>query len=407
MFLLKFPRSSEKATVGRKTLVSNFSGKSGYAESYRTLRTNLYFSAMEKELKSIVITSAIQGEGKTNTVANLAHTIAQTGKTVVMVDADLRKPGLTARFSTAKNKGLSTLISETLGEHLVRGKISDYGLKDVITLCSLQRRTCIMSLVDDVNEVELFFRKGEFVDIYWKNRPDSKKLANTLVREKILTAAEANTALGHQQKSLRRLGGILLSLGLVAEEDINRILFSHTMEAFRVISSMKGGFFLLRPFAEDDMELSLKSKCDFDSLYSEFFGDETAKSYIKDAVKKVIIPTKHDNLYLLPSGKIPPNPSELISSTRTTYLINILKHKFDVLIIDTSPVIPASDALLLAPQTDGVILVVQSGGVHKKVIQDAIQQLQNAQANILGVTLNQVDRAQDGNYKYYQSYYGD
>ena len=83
------------------------------------------------------------------------------------------------------------------------------------------------------------------------------------------------------------------------------------------------------------------------------------------------------------------------------------KQKYDVIIIDSSPIIPASDALLLAPQTDGVVLVVQSGGVNKKVIRDAVLQLQNAQANILGVTLNLVDRTQDGSYKYYQNYYGD
>ena len=406
MFLLKFPRSSDKTAIGRKTLVHNFSGRSGYAESYRTLRTNLSFSLDNKELQSITVTSALQGEGKTNTAANLAYTISQTGKSVIMVDADLRKPGLTARFSTVKNRGLSTLISEALGKHLTRGKIADYGLKDLITLCSLQRRTCIMSIVDDANEVELYFRKGELVDLYWKNRPDSKRLANTLVRDKILTDEQANIALGHQQKSLRRLGGILLSLGLVKEEELLKILFSHTMEAFRVVISMKGGIFLFRPVAEDEFKFSLQNKCDFESLYSEFFGDETAKSYINEAVKKVIIPTKHDNLFLLPSGKIPPNPSELLSSAKTAFLFKYLKQKFDVLIIDSSPIMPASDALLLAPHTDGVVLVVQSGRANKKITQDAVQQLHNAQANILGVTLNLVDRTQDGNYKYYQGYYG-
>lgn len=407
MFFLKFPRSSDKSAVGRKSLLHKYSGRSGYAESYRTLRTNLSFSLMEKELQSIIVSSAIQGEGKTNTVANLAYTIAQTGKTVLMIDADLRKPGLTTRFSTVKNRGLSTIVSETLGEHLVRGKIEDYSLKDIITLCGLQRRTCIMSIVDDVNEVELSFRKGKLVDIYWKNRPDSKKLANTLVRERILTAEKAHVALGHQQKSLRRLGGILLSLGLVNEEDLHRILLEHSMEAFRVIPTMKDGVFLFRPVPQDKVDFSVKNRCDFGSLYDEFFSVETAKSHISEAIKKVIIPTKHENLFLLPSGKIPPNPSELISSPRTSYLLTILKQKYDVIIIDSSPIIPASDALILAPQTDGVVLVVQSGGVNKKVIRDAVQQLQNAQANILGVTLNLVDRTQDGSYKYYQSYYGD
>jgi len=83
-------------------LLSEFSAKSGYAESYRTMRTNLQFSAMDKDLRSICVTSATEMEGKTNTVANLAYTMAQAGQRVLMVDCDLRKPGLTKRFGLKK-----------------------------------------------------------------------------------------------------------------------------------------------------------------------------------------------------------------------------------------------------------------------------------------------------------------
>lgn len=401
-----YKRKTKSALNPEDTLLSKFSTKSSYAESYRTLRTNLHFSLMDKELRSIVVTSAVQGEGKSNTVANLAHTMAQSGKSVLMVDADLRKPGLSKRYSKSTKNGLSHIISDVLGKHLNKGKIEDYGLIDLIKLCSLQKRTCVMDIADLENSASLFFLKGELVDIYWQNRPESKKLANTLLKEKILTREEATLALGHQKKSVRRLGSILLTMGFVSESDLKRILSVHMMEAFRVTTTMLGGTFIFRSLIEDEVEPSVNEIIDFESLYNEFLASEHEKSFIKESIEKTIIKTDQQNLYLLPSGNIPPNPSELIGSIRTSYLLKVLKKMFDVIIIDTSPVMPASDALLLAPQTDGAILIVKAGGVNRKTVKDTVHKLQNSQSNILGVALNQADRDSDGYYKYYKDYYG-
>lgn len=404
--MLKFIAPKKKKSIGKESLLSKFSQKSSYAESYRTLRTNLHFSLMDKELGSMIITSAVQGEGKTNTVANLAYTYAQTGKSVLMVDADLRKPGLTARFGASKKIGLSILIAEALGRHLTRGKIEDYGLRDLIKLCGLQRRTCVINIADRTNAVELFFLKGKLIDIYWKTRPEVKKLANSLIKEKILTKEEAKLALGHQKKSVRRLGSILQTMGYVTEEDLNRILAKHLMEAFQITTGMQAAVFTFRNLSEDDIEPVKNSDVDFEKLYSEFLTGENDKSFIKEVLDGSIIKTEHDNLYLLPSGNIPPNPAELIGSERTSYIISLLKQKFDLVIIDTSPVLPASDALMLAPQTDGVVFVVQAGGANRKIVKDVVHQLQNSKANVLGVSINQADRNRDGYYKYYKSYYG-
>lgn len=161
---------------GHDALLFNFSTKSRYAESFRTLRTNIYFALMEKELDSLMVTSSLQGEGKTNSVANLAFTIAQTGKRVLMVDADLRKPGLTSRFGMQKATGFSNLISDTMGRHINRGNVADYGMNDIIKLCLLQNRNCIISFNDGTNQTELTFLKGKLIDVYWINRPEEKNL---------------------------------------------------------------------------------------------------------------------------------------------------------------------------------------------------------------------------------------
>jgi non-specific protein-tyrosine kinase len=80
------------------------------AESYRTLRTNLQFSSLDKPLQTLVVTSALASEGKTTTAANLAVVLAQDGKRVVLVDADLRRPNLHTLFGVPNRTGLTTAL---------------------------------------------------------------------------------------------------------------------------------------------------------------------------------------------------------------------------------------------------------------------------------------------------------
>lgn len=399
--------SAKKGVKGKDSLLNNFSGKSRYAESYRTLRTNLYFSLMEKDLSSLVVTSSVATEGKSNTVANLAFTIAQTGKKVLMVDSDLRKPGLSARFSARNLNGFANLVADTLGRYQNEGNIENYGMSDIITLISLQKRTCTVAIIDTTNEVDLFFYRGELVDIFWKNRPESKKLANSLLKAKLLTEEEVAIAMGHQKKSVRRLGAILLNLGLVSKQDLNKILTLHMMEAFRVTMDMTEGKFVIKQSAEDKIKHLVTETRIFQELFNEMKSVDDESSYIQKEIDGAIIPTDIENLFLLPAGSVPSNPSELIGSIRTRYLIGQLKQRFDIIILDTSPVMPASDALLLGGQVDGVLLVIKAGKTNKSAARDTAQQLSNAKANVLGVLLNQADIRKDSYYKYYQSYYGE
>jgi len=386
---------------GRDSFLVNFSTRSQYAESYRTLRTNITFAMMEKECNSLLVTSSLPGEGKTTTVVNLSYTIAQTGKKVLMIDADLRRPGMTSRFGVQKASGFSNIVVDILGCPLTKGNIADFGLRDLIRLHSLQERTCLLNIADGRNEVELTFLRGELVDAYWKNRPVARKLASVLIRAKLLTENEARVAFVHKKKSARRLGAVLLSLKMVDEKKLHKILAVQMMESLGVAVKMVKGQFVVRPVTEDEMFLSGLKAMKFSQLAGEVFSsDQVTSSYIKENIKKRILATKEDNLFLLPSGSIPPHPSELLGSSKTIYLLGWLKTKFDVIIVDSSPIVPASDALLLSQLVDGVVLVVEAGGTNRTIVKDAAQQLAKAKANIIGVLLNRADLRKGAYYSY-------
>ena len=80
------------------------------SEAYRTLRMNLQYVSLDKPLRSLLITSAGPGEGKSTTVANLAVTMAQAEQRVIVVDCDLRRPGLHQLFGLANERGLTTMM---------------------------------------------------------------------------------------------------------------------------------------------------------------------------------------------------------------------------------------------------------------------------------------------------------
>ena len=208
-----------------------------YAEQFRTLRTNIDFSQVDQNLKSLMVTSAIPAEGKTLISSNLAVIQASTEKSVLLVDADFRKPTLHRTFRISNEKGLTSL--------------------------------------------------------------------------------------------------------LVAQ----------------------------------DPEAGLEIRCD-----------------------------QETGVYLLPSGPIPPNPAELLSSARMNMVMKMLSKQFDLVIYDVPPVNSVTDAQIMAGKVDGAILVVRSGYVRKEEVKAATEALKNVDANVLGYVLNDVDRKEKGGY-YSYSYY--
>ncbi|AXI10474.1 polysaccharide biosynthesis tyrosine autokinase [Oceanobacillus sp. 143] len=110
-------KQSKGNTVNKfRHLIAQVNPKSPISEQYRTVRTNIQFSSVDNEIKSLIVSSSGPAEGKSTTVANLAVVYAQAGKKVLLIDADLRKPTVHYTFRLDNLRGLSNIL---VGEHTI------------------------------------------------------------------------------------------------------------------------------------------------------------------------------------------------------------------------------------------------------------------------------------------------
>ena len=214
---------------------------SNASESIRTLRTNLQFSSIDEDLKTILVTSSLPSEGKSFVSSNLAISFAQAGKRVLLMDCDLRKGRQSDIFKVNGRKGLSNL------------------------------------LINDIHK------------------------------------------------------------------------------------------------------------------YADY-----------------IFETKIDNLYVLPKGALPPNPSELLNSKKNVVLLELLKKYFDIIILDGAPIMGLSDSLILSSLVDKTIIVTSVNHTPKSELLNTKKGLEASGADVVGVVANNLS-APKGHYGgyYYSGYYGD
>lgn len=228
-----------KDAGAQRQLIAWSHTKAPESEAYRTLRTNIQFSSVDKPIRTLIVTSSGPSEGKSTTSANLAIVMAQTGQKVILVDTDLRRPVLHKTFGVPNNVGITTAL-----------------------------------------------------------------------------------------------------------------------------------------LAGDDVDL---------------------QAYLQ--------PTEVDNLAIMTSGPIPPNPSELLGSQRMKHIVQRLGESADMVIFDTPPVLVVTDAAVLGRQVDGVLLVADAGGTREQALAQAVAELRKTGTNILGVAMNRLDSRSRGYYYYYYYYY--
>ena len=111
----------------------------------------------------------------------------------------------------------------------------------------------------------------------------------------------------------------------------------------------------------------------------------------------------NDNLTILPGGKIPPNPAEMLASKAMTAFLEEMKKHFDYIVLDTPPLQAVSDAQILSTKVDGSIIVVRAGVTKKDAVNNAVSIIKKVNGDIIGTVLNAAEYKKD---KYYY-YYGD
>jgi capsular exopolysaccharide synthesis family protein len=121
----------------------------------------------------------------------------------------------------------------------------------------------------------------------------------------------------------------------------------------------------------------------------------------------VILPTEVPNLWVTPSGPIPPNPSELLSSDRMREWLKVARTRFDYVVLDTPPALAVTDATIVGLLADGVVLTLRSGKVTREEVRLCCDRLRKAGIKILGAVLNRHRSQQTGlgrGYQYYEAY---
>jgi len=121
-------------------------------------------------------------------------------------------------------------------------------------------------------------------------------------------------------------------------------------------------------------------------------------------LEDLVVATDLPNLFVLPCGPLPPNPSELLQSDRFKQVVQMLSEKYDRLIFDSPPLLAVTDAAILSRVVDGTLLVARSGKTHRDALARAKRHLDAVRTTIVGVILNDVDLDRSRSFGYYKYY---
>ncbi|HZD10282.1 MAG TPA: polysaccharide biosynthesis tyrosine autokinase [Candidatus Binatia bacterium] len=126
---------------------------------------------------------------------------------------------------------------------------------------------------------------------------------------------------------------------------------------------------------------------------------------MQELLDSVIRDTPEHGLQLLPSGAQVPNSHMLLGSDAVPMLLNILRKRYDYIILDSPPVLAVTDAVALSTVVDGVLLMTDASTIRRRELKHTIERLKNVKANILGISLNRLDPKSEGYYSPYFEYY--
>jgi capsular exopolysaccharide synthesis family protein len=209
-------RASPSTRNGTPGLFALGQSRSVVAEAYRTLRTNLQYSSLDRPLHSLVVTSAVATEGKTTTAANLAVVIAQAGKRVVLVDGDLRRPSAHRLFGLSNGTGLTTALIEEPAA--LNGYLQETGVENLRLLSAGPIPPHPQELLGSQRMADLIHKLEQVADIVVLDTPPTLIVADANVLAAradgvlmvVNTGRTRRAAVQQAAESLRQVGANLL-----------------------------------------------------------------------------------------------------------------------------------------------------------------------------------------------------
>ncbi|MBN1871777.1 MAG: CpsD/CapB family tyrosine-protein kinase [Candidatus Omnitrophica bacterium] len=217
-----------------------------------------------------------------------------------------------------------------------------------------------------------------------------RRIANTNIEDHIVSFHDSTSPVGEQYKILRT--------------NIQTLKQTKGFKTFAITSSVNGegktvtAINLAISMAHD---LNTRSVLLIDadmrkSKVAKYLGLESSPG-LSDVLKggvgvdSTFVSPNIENLTIIPSGKMPKNPAELLGSRNMENLLRELKNRFDYIFIDTPPVMSLTDASILGPMTDGVIMIIQAGRTQRDIVKSAKSRLYQARTTTLGYVMTHIE----------------
>jgi non-specific protein-tyrosine kinase len=195
------PNGRALATIsGNSSLIMLAEPHSPAAEAYRSLAANLQFAYADRQLQTVGITSATEGEGKSTTVANLAVALSQSGRRVIVIDADLRRPGQHTLFGVPRESGLANFLLED-PTHLPLQDTSAAGIR--VLTSGPQPANPLEALASKRFDQAIALARGQ-ADYVLVDTPPAGALADAAVVAPRLEGMLLVVSAGHTKRELAR-----------------------------------------------------------------------------------------------------------------------------------------------------------------------------------------------------------
>ncbi len=376
----------------------------------------LHLPFQDKMGQVLVVESAARGEGKSTVVANLAVDFAKAGLRVAMLDCDVRSPSLHAAFGMEKTNGLTESIERVLFQKSSKGSLNEFSMDDLFFLAMLRRFSGLLyvsnsphssfhdlmidlkkqhgwfDLTNDTQVMKICFSKGRAIQIEDQGSAYSARLGRVLLKGGFINKNQLADALKRTKRTGLPFGYILINAGYITKDALQGPMKLQMEENLHKLFSWKQGSF---SFQKQKSWLQDSDRVYFDTDLSSIIrplGELTGSIFIRDNILSCLLTVFKPNLFLVNPGHMSTKLQGPLNSIILSKFSQILKQYFDVVIVDSPPLLEAAESVSMAAFADAAIMVIQSGKLSVKKIREAKQYLDESKCKTVWGLLNQAKR---------------